>query len=520
MMKIPGEIKLIIEKLTKQGFEAFVVGGCVRDLLLGKKPNDWDIATNARPEQVEKIFPKTFFANKFGTVTVITQSKQPELQGIEITTFRIEAKYSDKRHPDKVRWAKTIEEDLSRRDFTINAIAIKAKSEKRPSPTAEAVSGLGPRPTAVSGLGKAKSEKLAFKDYDVIDPFSGKEDLKKKLIRAVRRAEERFQEDALRLLRAVRFAATLGFKIEKNTLLALRNNAKLLDHISKERIRDEFLKIIMSENAAQGIELLRETGLLQFVVPEILEGYKVGQNKHHIYDVYEHNLRSLDFAAKQGFNQNVRIAALLHDVGKPRTKEGEGPDSTFYNHEIVGAKMTIQILKRLKFSKKDLEKIVKLVRYHLFYYNVGEVQESSVRRLVSRLGAENLKELIQLRMADRIGSGCPKALPYKLRHFQYLAEKISQDPIDATTLKVGGQEVMDLLQLVPGPKVGQILTILLGEALDDSKKNDKKYLQKRIKELGKFSNREIALLAQKGKKKRDEIITKRDEMTKQKYWVS
>ena len=483
------EIKHTINKLEKAGFQGFVVGGCVRDLLLQKTPSDWDIATNARPEQLEKIFSKTFSANNFGTVTVVTQSKTQELKEIEITTFRTEAKYSDKRHPDKVEWAETIEQDLSRRDFTINAIAIQPKTNNQQLTT-------------------------------IIDPFRGQEDIKKKLIRAVGEPKQRFEEDALRLMRAVRLAATLGFKIEKNTFSALKKSAKLLKHISKERIRDEFLKIIMSQNAASGIELLREAGLMEFIIPELLDGYKVGQNKHHIYDIYEHNLRSLDFAAKQNFNQNVRIAALLHDIGKPQTKQGKGPDSTFYNHEIIGAKTTVQILERLKFSKKDLKKIVKLVRYHLFYYNVGEVQESSVRRLISRLGAENLKELIQLRMADRIGSGCPKALPYKLRHFEYLAERISQKPIDATTLKVGGQEVMKMMKIEPGPKVGQVLSILLGEALEDPKKNNKKYLEKRIQELKNFSDKEIILLAQKGKQKKDDIITKRDEMTKKKYWVS
>ncbi len=482
-MSLPKQIKDILKILEEANFQAFAVGGCVRDLLLKKEPKDWDIATDAKPKEVANLFSKTFEINKFGTVTVRTTSKKDNLKEIEITTFRTEEKYSDKRHPDKVSWAKSLTQDLKRRDFTINALALDSKGK-------------------------------------LIDEFDGQKDLENKLIRAVGKAEDRFREDALRLMRAVRFATVLDFKIEKKTLQAIKENANLLRFISKERIREELLKIIMAEKAAEGIELLRETGLLEHIIPELLEGYKVSQNKHHIYDVYEHSLRSLDFGAKKGFNKYVRLAALLHDIGKPRTKEGKGVEATFYNHEIVGAKMTAQILGRLKFPKKDIEKIVKLVRYHLFYYNVDEVGDSSVRRLVRRVGKENLKELVQVRMCDRIGSGCPKALPYKLRHFQYVAEKVGQDPIDETMLVIGGKEIMKLLNIKPGPKVGQVLTILLGEVLEDPKKNKEKYLEAKVKKLKKLKDKELAKLAKEAERKRDQIVEKREEMTKKKYWVS
>ncbi|MCD6429206.1 HD domain-containing protein [bacterium] len=508
-MEIPKEIIKIIEKLKKNGFQAYIVGGCVRDLLLARqsldeggrkaKPKDWDIATNAKPEQVAKIFPKHYIDNKFGTVKVLTKSKDPSLREIEITTFRIEERYTDKRHPDQVKWAKTIEQDLARRDFTINAMALKIKNEK------------------------LKIKNLSFsldQDLELIDPFLGQEDLINKVIRAVGDPDERFQEDALRLMRAIRFATTLNFKIEPKTYKAIKRNAGLLEFISKERIRDELMKIIMSKNAAKGIDLLRETGLLKYIIPELLEGYKVGQNKHHIYDVYEHSLRSLDFAAKKGFNKYVRLAALLHDIGKPRTKRGEGPDSTFYGHEVVGARMTAQILNRLRFSKKDIEKIVKLVRYHLFYYNVGEVTESSVRRLLRKVGKENIEELVQLRMADRIGSGCPKALPYRLRHFLYVVEKVSQDPIDTRMLKIDGNKIMEILNIEPGPKIGQILDILLSEVLEDPDKNNGQYLEKRTKELGQLSDKELTELTEMARNRINEIVEKRDEMTKKRYWVS
>ena len=485
--RIPKEVKFVIEKFKKSGFEAYIVGGCVRDFLRNVEPEDWDVATDAKPEEIQKIFPKSFYSNKFFTVTVQTGSQNPRLKEIEITTYRKEAKYTDKRHPDEVRFAKTIEEDLSRRDFTVNALALGSDS----------------------GL-------------TLIDPFGGKEDLKNKIIRAVGNPEERFSEDALRMMRAVRFAVTLGenWQIEEKTKEAIKKNSHWLKMISKERIKDEFLKIIMAERTAEGIELLREIGLLKYVVPELEEGYKITQNKHHIYECYEHSLKSLDFAAKKNFNKFVRLAALFHDIGKPRTKKGEGPDATFYGHEIIGAKMTAQILNRLKFPKKEIEKITKLVRYHLFYYNPEEVGESSIRRLVRQVGPENMEELLQVRMADRIGSGCPKAEPYKLRHLRYLIEKVSQDPISVKMLKVNGGDVMEILKISPGPKIGQVLDVLLGYVLEDPKKNEREFLEKGVEKLGKMSEKELKELTEKARTEREKIEQKRDEMTKKKYWVT
>jgi len=492
-MKIPREVKFITDELRKKGFEAYIVGGCVRDFLREVEPEDWDVATSGKPEEIQKIFPKSFYENKFLTVTVQTGSKNPKLKEIEITTYRKEAKYTDKRHPDEIKFAKTIEEDLARRDFTVNAIALKIRDR--------------------GGTGEGQS---------LVDPFGGQEDLKNKIIRAVGNPEERFNEDALRMMRAVRFAVTLGedWKIEEKTAEAIRKNSPWLQAISLERIRDEFLKIIMTERAADGIELLRELGLLKYILPELEEGYKVTQNKHHIYECYEHALFSLKYAAQKHFNKYVRLAALLHDIGKPRVKKGEGPDATFYGHEIVGAKMTIQILNHLKFPKKDIEKIAKLVRYHLFYYNPGEVGDASVRRLLRQVGPENMEELLQVRMADRIGSGVPKAEPYKLRHLKYVIEKVSRDPISVKMLKVNGNDVMKILGIQPGPKIGNVLDVLLGHALEDPKKNDKEFLEKEIKKLGKLSGKELSSLTQKARKEREKLGIKRDEMTKKKYWVT
>ena len=503
--KIPKEVELVIKKLRAKGFEAYIVGGCVRDILRGAKPSDWDVTTNAKAEETQEIMKKanlkTFYENEFWTVGVVWPRKSKARGGkieeipydiIEVTTYRSEAKYTDKRHPDEIKFAKTIEEDLARRDFTVNAIALKIENS-------------------------LKIENCKLK---IIDPFNGQQDLKNKIIRAVGNPEDRFNEDALRMLRAVRLATTLGFKIEEKTAEAIKENFFWLKAVSKERIRDEFLKIIMSDAPAKGVELLRELGLLKHIIPEIEEGFQVSQNKHHIYDCYEHALHCLDYAAKKKFNIYVRISSLLHDVGKPRTKQGEGQDATFYGHEIVGAKMTSHILNRLKFSKKDQERIVRLVRYHLFYYNVDEVGESSVRRLVFKVGPENMEELLQVRMADRIGSGCPKAEPYKLRHLKYIIEKVSQDPISAKMLKVNGNEVMKILEIQPGAKIGQVLDILLRQVLSDPGKNKKEILEKEIRKLGCLSEKEISSLAQKAREEREKIEVKRDEMTKKKYWVT
>ncbi|MDD4989836.1 MAG: HD domain-containing protein [Candidatus Pacebacteria bacterium] len=505
-MNIPETIKNTLEILQKAGYEAYIVGGCVRDLLRNAEPKDWDLTTNAKPEQIEAVFDaagfKTFYENAFGTVTVLTNSEKKCLKNIEITPFRSEAKYSDKRHPDSVKFVKSLKQDLARRDFTINALALEIKDSK----------------------------------LKTIDLFEGQKDLQEKIIRAVGKPEERFQEDALRMMRAVRFAvclddtpwpasnasgvASAGWKIEPKTFQAIAKNAKLLNYIAKERIKDELVKIIMSKNGSAGIELLRELGLLQSIIPELLEGYGNSQNKHHIYEIYQHNLLSLEYACKKDFSLEVRLASLLHDIAKPKTKRGEGPNATFYGHEIVGAKMTKKILETLKFSKKDVEKITKLVRYHLFYYNAGEVGESSVRRLLRNVGPELVEELLQVRMSDRIGSGVPKAEPYKLRHLKYLFEKVAKDPISPKMLKVNGQDIMQILQIKPGPKVGQILSVILSYVLSEPQKNDRAFLIEEIKRLGNFPDTELAKLAKSAKTEVEQVETKQDQMTKSKYWVT
>jgi len=511
---IPKEVQEIGEKLNKAGYEAFLVGGCVRDLILGKEPKDWDITTGARPEEIQKIFPESVYENKFGTVAIKATRGQTRTKTrtdaeinngqresalnqrksatdiVEVTTFRLEGKYTDKRHPDEVKFAKTIEEDLARRDFTINALAAKIQSYE-----------------------------VELRKIEIVDPFDGQKDLKNKIIRTVGNPRERFNEDALRLMRAARFAVELDFEIEKETREAIKKEAGLLEMIAKERIRDELEKIVMAPQAAKGIILLEELGLLRYVMPELREGINCGQNKHHIYTVFEHNVRALGYTAEKNYSLLVRLASLLHDVGKPRVKGGDGPDSTFYNHEIVGAKMAFQILDRLRFSKEIVEKATHLVRCHLFYYNVGEVTASGVRRFLNRVGPENVPDLLKVREADRIGSGVPKAFPYKLRHLLFMIDKVKHDAVSPKMLKINGTEVMEILAIPPSRRVGQILGIILEEVLDEPKNNEPASLKKRVQELGKLSDKELQALAEKAKLKKDEFEEGIENEIKKRHYI-
>lgn len=449
-MEIHAKVREILKTLEGAGHQAYAVGGCVRDALMGRTPTDWDVTTSATPEEIQVLFPDNFYDNAFGTVTIKTRDEDPLVWTIQVTPFRTEGAYSDKRHPDSVRFAKTIEEDLSRRDFTINAIAV-----------------------ALDGA--------------VVDPHAGQADIKATTVRTVGEPSERFAEDALRMMRAVRFAATLGFSVDQATLSAIVNNAPSLAGLSSERIRDELVKVVNSPRAAEGIQLMEDTGLLKYVLPELREGIGVEQNLHHIYTVWEHNLRTLEYAARKGYSFAVRMASILHDVGKPRTKRGEGRHCTFYAHDAVGANMARAVMARLKFPGEIADKVVTLVRYHMFYYSVGEVTEASVRRLIANVGIENIDELLRLREGDRIGSGTPKAVPYKLRHLKYMIDKVSHDPISVKMLKVDGQDVMDTLRIPPGPKIGLILNMLLAEVLDDPTLNQRDLLVARARELDKDS---------------------------------
>ncbi len=474
-----------MEKLEKFGFEAYIVGGCVRDFLMNIEPNDWDITTNARPNKIQEIFPNSVYENKFGTVGVKIKKNNETIDVLEITTYRIESKYSDKRHPDKIKFANKLEEDLKRRDFTVNAMAIRIKNLKN-----------------------------NIKNYTVIDLFNGQKDLKSKIIKAVGDPNKRFSEDALRMIRAIRFAVTLNFKIEDKTLKAIQKNSKLIKKIANERIKDEFIKILQSNKPDEGIVLMRKTGILRYFLPEIEKGVGVNQNKHHIYTIFKHLILSLKYCPSADYR--VRLAALFHDIAKPQTKRGEGGDATFYNHDIVGAKISTKIMKRLAFSNEDIEKVSNLIKNHMFYYNVDEVSEAGVRRLLKKVGKENMKDLMDLRISDRLGSGVPKAKPYKLRHLEYLIDKVSKDPLSVKKLKISGDTLIKELKMKPGPKFGAILDCLLAEVIENPRKNTKNYLKKRAKEL---DNADLKTLRKQAKGKIEERKEEEDKKIKKKHWV-
>ncbi len=477
-MKMPIFITDILTRLTEAGFEAYIIGGSVRDWLLGKDSKDWDITTNARPEQILEIFPDAKYENKFGTVLVaIRDENEKATDVIEITTYRSEQGYSDHRRPDEVQFEDSLEKDLSRRDFSINAMAM-------------------------------------AKDGVIVDLFNGEKDLKKKTIRTVGEPEDRFKEDALRMLRAVRFACQLGFEIEGKTERAIGKLAGNIKFIANERIRDELVKILASDFPSEGIIKLHELKLLNYIIPELEEGVDMKQNHHHTRNVFDHNVLSLKYCPNPVWQ--VRFAALMHDIGKPRTKKIINGAATFYNHEIVGAKMVEKIMKRLHFSSDDLERIVNLVRNHMFYYNVDEVTAASVRRLIRKVGEENLSDLIDLRVADRLGSGVAKAVPYKLRHLQYMMDKVRHDPVSVKMLKINGEDLMKILKIEPGPKIGAMLDVLLSEVIEEPELNTQEYLAKRSQELYELPLEE---LRQKAKEVINEQRQSDDEKIKKEHYV-
>jgi len=442
-LELPEFVLKILEKFEKAKFEIYIVGGSVRDLLLDREIIDWDFTTNATPNQILEIFPKGFYDNKFGTVG-ISHPSSPE--PYEITTFRKEIGYTDRRHPDKVIWGKSLKEDLARRDFTINAMALQ---------------------------GKTPSE--------LIDPFNGQKDLKAKIIRAVGDPNKRFSEDALRMMRAIRLATELGFTIEQKTFQAIQDNATLINQIAKERVKDELFKILKSDFPADGFTLLLSSGLLEQIMPELLKGYGMTQAKHHIYDVWTHSLLSLKNCPSK--DPLIRLATLLHDVGKPVVAKGEGEKRTFYNHEVVGASIAGNTADRLRFSKKEKEKLVTLIRWHQFTCDERQT-DSAIRRFIRNVGKENLKDMLDLRVGDRLGGGA-RETSWRLEKFKKRLVEVQKQPFSVTDLKVDGNDVMKILKIGSGPTVGKILETLFTEVVEDKTKNKREFLLKRIGELGK-----------------------------------
>ena len=512
--KIPKEVSHVTSTLEKAGFEAYLVGGCVRDLLMSQilskvegdiNPHDWDVATNALPEEIISLFKKTVYENTFGTVGVcvphetsnrdvsratLTQEghetsntdvlhETSDYMIIEVTPYRTEAKYSDFRHPDEVKFSNKLEDDLKRRDFSINSMAFSTSIQD----------------------GSANGQ--------LIDMFDGLKDIKDMTLRAVGKPDDRFQEDALRMLRAVRFACQLNFSVSYETMESILKNSGLIKNISEERIHDEFVKIIMSKNPASGIVMLQKFGLLKNIIPELEEGIGCEQLGEHIYDVWDHLLHALQHAADKNWPLEIRLAALFHDIGKPRSRrdaeQATGKKKyTFYGHEVIGARMTKKIMERLKFSKKEIDLVEKLVRNHMFFSDTELITLSAVRRIIVKVGKESIWSLMNVRECDRVGMK-KKEAPYRLRKYFAMIEEALRDPISVGQLKIDGEFMIKELDIKPGPRMGWILSALLEAVLEDPEKNTVENLSKLVQSLNELGDIELKALGDKGKEKKEEL---------------
>ncbi|MBU1032158.1 CCA tRNA nucleotidyltransferase [Patescibacteria group bacterium] len=440
---LPTEVKIILDKFQKTGFQIYIVGGAVRDIIMGKPVSDWDFTTDAKPDEILKLFPEGYYDNKFGTVGI---SIGPQ-NILEITTMRKEGIYKDSRHPVEVSWTDKIEEDLARRDFTINAIALNTSG-------------------------------------DFIDPYNGKSDIEQKIIRCVGNPDLRFKEDALRLMRAIRIATELEFTIEEKTLQSIKEDVGNLQQIAHERIRDELFKILISANSYYGIVKLKEAGILKIILPELEACFGITQEgpKHdRTYDIGEHSLLTLKHSPSN--DPLVRLAALLHDIGKVDTvRAAKDGNITFYNHDVVGGKLVLGIAERFNLSKKQTDKLFRLVRWHLF--TVDERQtDSAIRRFIKNVGLENIADMMALRIGDRLGGGTQRAVSWRMEKFEERIKQVLKKPFSISDLKINGRDIMKTLNIKPGPKVGEILQKLFEEVLEDSSKNNMDYLVNRIKNL-------------------------------------
>ncbi len=516
-LTIPTPALYILDQLYQAGYEAYIVGGAVRDMHLDSKQErtsladrklDFDFTTNATPEQILSVFPAGFYENTFGTVSITHQEvleqlpnmapeppmpstpqnrlidlsrvtkaheslelpDQPEKPDVvhhpnyEITTFRSDGAYHDGRRPSAVTWGTNLEEDLQRRDFTINAMALKIHQD-----------------WVKTVLANAEQlpywQTLPETAFEVIDIFNSQEDLHEHIITTVGDPNQRFQEDALRMLRAVRFSVQLNFAISDATRQALIDNASLLEKISPERVRDELLKILASSYPAEGIELLDEVGLLTFIIPELLEGKGVTQGGHHTTDVWTHSIDALRECPSP--DPIVRFATLLHDIAKPQTRGVTNDTITFYNHEIVGSRVAKKIAQRLAFSKKDAQRIFTLVRYHMFHYQPQDT-DAAIRRFMRKVGLEYIDDILDLREGDRLGSGAKKT-SWRLEEMkQRMLEQLHQ-PMGLEDLAINGSDLMEELGLKPSPTLGTILHHLLEHVHEEPNDNTREILLKKAK---------------------------------------
>jgi len=444
--QIPPSVYQILNKFENKKYQIYIVGGVVRDILMGKIANDWDFTTEAKPEEILKIIEGGLYNNDYGTV--FTDNPEDSSRPHEITTFREEEGYSDFRHPEKITWGKTLDDDLSRRESPISAMALKPVSLFIDKPSL----------------------------FTLIDKYGGQKDLKNKVFRALGNPTERYHEDALRMMRAIRISSELGFILEEETFEAIKQNAALINKIAKERIQEELLKILKSLHPYEGIMMFKNSGLMQEIIPELEKTFGVEQKspgRHHLYDVGTHLLMSLKFCKSE--DPITRFASLIHDIGKPQTyKILESGTITFYNHEIVSTQIAERIAERLKFSKKDSLKLITLVRWHQFSCDERQT-DSAIRRFIRNVGRENLADILALRVGDRLGGGA-RETSWRLEEFKKRLVEVQKEPFSLRDLKIDGNEVMKILNLKPSPKVGEILEAIFEKVINKEIENKKEDL--------------------------------------------
>ncbi len=429
---IPDTVLGIAERLRKNGYQAFIVGGALRDALLGAQAKDWDVATDATPDMVHNLFREmTRFDLKHGTVTLVHGREH-----YEVTTFRGDRGFGH-----------TVEDDLAHRDFTFNAMAYD---------------------TAQKGI---------------IDPFGGRADIKDRVVRAVLNPSDRFQEDPLRMMRAIRFSLELGYAIEPETLLAIHAMAGSIDRVASERIRDELLRILMARKPPAGFNLLRKTGLLKKILPEVLEGYRKRQDDYHKYTIYRHVMETVDAVEPDPI---LRLSALFHDIAKPRVREKANRRWRFFGHARDSAELTREIMMRLRFSNDWIARVTNLVAHHMFDYR-RELTDKALRRFIRRVGADAIDGLIKLRKADDLAHGWGRGFEKDINAFKARIDSLLRQspPLTVSDLAVNGHDVMNLLGIQPGPKVGEILSQLLDIVIAKPEHNQKGELTRVLKRMRK-----------------------------------
>jgi tRNA nucleotidyltransferase/poly(A) polymerase len=423
--KIPDIVLDISRRLLKNGYQAFIVGGAIRDSLLGCGAKDWDVATDAKPDRVRELFPEmTSFNLKHGTVTLVSEGSH-----FEVTTFRgIEG------------FSSCIEEDLAHRDFTFNAMAYDITNKR------------------------------------IIDPFGGQRDIEGEIVRAVLNPSERFQEDPLRMIRAIRFSLELGYTIDTETLIAINSMAEAIDSVAKERIRDELLKILMVSRPSTGFNLMRKSGLLKRILLELVEGYRKRQNNYHRYTIYRHIMETVDSIKGDPV---LRLSALFHDIAKPRVRKKINGRWRFFGHATASAELTKEIMMRLKFSNDRITRVTHLITHHMFEYK-QELSDKAVRRFIKRIGTDSVDDLIALRKADDLAHGWGRDFEKENRIDSQIKKS---HPFTISDLAVNGHDVIKIVGLQPGSRIGQILNQLLEAVIEKPEYNKKNKLIEILKDM-------------------------------------